>query len=189
MIQHPTMLPSQCVCNKTFKVEHALSCPYGGFPSIRHNKLRDLTAHLITEVCHNVGIKPELQPVTSERLQCRSANLEEGSRLDIMFLGTGQAKCIFDIRVFNPLTPTYHNQSLAASYHRNEQEKIHAYEQRIQEVEHGYFSPSTFSASSGMGPTAKVVYKKLASMIALKHDKTYSQTINWMRCRLSFSLL
>ena len=23
-------------------VEHALSCPFGGFPSIRHNELRDI---------------------------------------------------------------------------------------------------------------------------------------------------
>ena len=27
-----------------------------------------------------------------------------------------------------------------------------------------------FLASGGMGPTAKVVYKKLASMIVIKHD-------------------
>ena len=40
-----------------------------------------------------------------------------------------------------------------------------------------------------MGPTAKVVYKKLAAMIASKHDQPYSQIINWLRCRLSFSLL
>ena len=46
-----------------------------------------------------------------------------------------------------------------------------------------------FSASGGMGPTAKVVYKKLASMIATKHDQNYSQTINWLQCRLCFFLL
>ena len=34
-------------------------------------------------------------------------------------------------------------------------------------------------------PTAKVVYKKLASMIASKHSQSYSQTVNWLRCRLS----
>ena len=39
-----------------------------------------------------------------------------------------------------------------------------------------------------MGPTAKVVYKKLASMIVSKHNQPYSQTINWLCCRLSFSL-
>ena len=44
-------------------MEHALSCPCGGLPSIRHNELRDITAALLSEVCHNVGIEPPLQPV------------------------------------------------------------------------------------------------------------------------------
>ena len=30
----PQLLPSHCVCGKTMSVEHALSCPFGGFPSI-----------------------------------------------------------------------------------------------------------------------------------------------------------
>ena len=40
-----------------------------------------------------------------------------------------------------------------------------------------------------MGPAARVFYKKLASMIATKHNKAYSKTLDWMKCRLSFSLL
>ena len=68
-------------------------------------------------------------------------------------------------------------------------EKRRAYDQRVREIDHGCFSPLVFSASGGMGPTAKVVYKKLASMIATKHNQCYSQTLNWLRCRLSFSLL
>ena len=30
--------------------------------SIRHNELRDITASLLTEVCHNVGIEPCCNP-------------------------------------------------------------------------------------------------------------------------------
>ena len=95
----------------------------------------------------------------------------------------------FNVRVFNPLAPTYQNLSLASSYRRNEQEKRRAYDQRVHEVEYGSFSPLVFSTSGGMGSTAKVVYKKFASMIATKHEKPYSQTIHWLRCRLCFSLL
>ena len=40
-----------------------------------------------------------------------------------------------------------------------------------------------------MGATANVVYKVIVSLIADKHGKPYSKTINWMRCRRSFSLL
>ena len=71
----------------------------------------------------------------------------------------------------------------------NEQEKRRAYDQRVREIEHGSFTPLVFSASSGMGPTARVFYKKLASMIVTKHNKAYNKTLNWMSCRISFSLL
>jgi len=59
----------------------------------------------------------------------------------------------------------------------------------VREIEHGSFTPLVFSASGGMGPTARVFYRKLASMIAIKHRKAYSKTLNWMRCRITFSLL
>ena len=79
----PPFLPSSCVCGSSFQVDHALSCHRGGFPSIRHNELRDLTAHLLTEVCSNVGVEPALQPLGSERMDYRSANTEDSARLDI----------------------------------------------------------------------------------------------------------
>ena len=57
---HLYYIPSTCTCGKSFTVEHALSCPLGGFPSIRHNEIRDLTVNLMAEVCHNVSIEPHL---------------------------------------------------------------------------------------------------------------------------------
>ena len=50
----PAHLPSRCACGNNFNVEHALSCPKGGFPTIRHNEIRDITASLLTEVCTEV---------------------------------------------------------------------------------------------------------------------------------------
>ena len=35
--------PSTCACGSKFSVEHAPSCPKNGFPSIRHNEIRDLS--------------------------------------------------------------------------------------------------------------------------------------------------
>jgi len=40
-----------------------------------------------------------------------------------------------------------------------------------------------------MGPTANVVYKRIVSMIAQKYDKTYSETLKWIRFKLSYPLL
>ena len=76
----PSEMPSMCTCGSKFSVEHALSCAKGGFPSIRHNEIRNLTA---TEVCHDVCIEPGLQPVSNETLTGASANRQDGARLDI----------------------------------------------------------------------------------------------------------
>ena len=108
----PPNLPSHCVCGKFFTVEHALSCPRGGFPSIRHNEIRDMTATLMSEVCHNVKIEPGLQPVTGEQFEHRTANREDGARLDIVaqsFSGRDRQSAFFDVRVFNPYAPCYRN--------------------------------------------------------------------------------
>ena len=185
-------MPLQCTCGKKFSVEHALSCPHGGFPSIRHNELRNITADLLSEVCHNVGTEPPLQPITDEHLIHRTANREDGARLDVAadgFWDNGRQRAFFDVRVFNPLAPSYQNTPLAQCYRKNEQEKKRAYDQRVREIEHGSFSQLVFTTTGGMGTVATVIYKRLAAMIAEKHEKPYSQTMQWIRCRLNFSLL
>ena len=101
----PDRLPSKCNCGVSFSVEHALSCPKGGFPSIRHNEIRDLTATLLTEVCNNVCIELELQPVTDEELTGFIANSQAGACLDIAANGVWGGtfeKTYFDVRIFNP---------------------------------------------------------------------------------------
>ena len=64
----PSRTPINCDCGTQFSVEHALSYPKGGFPSIRHNEIRDLTANLLSEVCNDVCTEPHLQPITGEHL-------------------------------------------------------------------------------------------------------------------------
>ena len=63
----PSQTPAHCDCSVNFSIDHSLSCPKGGFPSIRHNEVCDLTACLLTEVCHDVRVEPHLQPLTGER--------------------------------------------------------------------------------------------------------------------------
>jgi len=56
---------------------------------------------------------------------------------------------------------------LSAAYCKHEQEKRHAYEERVCEVEHGYFIPLVFSTSGGMGKAATIVYKRLANLLSI----------------------
>ena len=83
----PPGLPTECVCGKAFSPEHALSCPTGGYPAMRHNDLRDLTASLLREVAHDVQVEPHLQPLTGETFRHHSAIFEDGARLDVAASG------------------------------------------------------------------------------------------------------
>ena len=83
----PSRSPTSCACGANFTVEHALSCPRGGFPSIRHNEIRDITANLLSEVCNDVQVEPDLQELTTEELSRRTAITTDGARLDIAVNG------------------------------------------------------------------------------------------------------
>ena len=188
----PSKLPAKCDCGNSFSVEHALSCAKGGFPSIRHNEIRDLTATLLTEVCNDVRIEPELQPVTDEALSGATANLQDGARLDIAangFWGGRFERTYLDVRVFNPHAPSNRHTQLSSCYRKHEREKKRAYEQRVREVEHATFTPLVMAATGGLANEANIFYKRLASKLALKWDTLYSSTLCWLRCHLSFSLL
>ena len=76
-------LPSKCVCGEKYTVCHALSCKKGGFVAQRHDGVRDLLTLLIGEVCTNVEVEPQLQPLDNERFNLRSAATSPEARLDI----------------------------------------------------------------------------------------------------------
>ena len=83
-----------------------------GFPSIRHNEIRDITATLLTEVCKDVCVEPDLQPVMPDQLRGASANRRDGARLDISANGVWGGrfeKTYFDVRGLNPIAPTNRN--------------------------------------------------------------------------------
>ena len=115
-------------------ISHALSCPTGGYPTIRHNELRDTTAKLLKEVCQDVTVEPTLQPLSGEQLQARTSNKEDNARLDIAaygFWGSSWQRAFFDVRVFNPCAQSNRNPELSAVYRRHEREKRRAYQQRV----------------------------------------------------------
>ena len=156
----PPHLPDTCVCGLPFSVDHAFNCPRGGFPSISHNELRDITASLMKEVCHNVTIEPILQPLAGETLHPRSAIVDDNARSDVRaegFWDCRQLHAYFYVKVFNPTAATYRNKTLQEAGKRRE------YQDRILNVEHGSFSPLIFSTAGGMGLTASVVFRRLAS--------------------------
>ena len=145
----------------------------------------------MTEVCHDVCVEPTLQPITGEVFSNATAIADDGARLDIAangFWGGRSERAFFDVRVFNPLAPS-NRQPLPTCYRKHENQKKRAYEQRVREIEHGSFAPLVMSLTGGLGNAASVCYKCLASLISAKRDVSYSSTMAWIRCSLSFSLL
>ena len=118
--------PSQRSCDHSFSIDYALSCPTGGFPWIRHNEVRHITALLLSEVCNGVSFEPHLQPLSGGTMQLHSVNTDDNSRLDIAaygFWGSRFERASFDARVFNPCTWSNRQTSLPSTYRRHEQEK------------------------------------------------------------------
>ena len=184
-------IPRTCACGAPNNVDHTMTCKKGGFVCIRHNEVRDLTANMLREVCHDVSTEPTLLPLEGEHLRLRTANLSSEARVDVGARGfwTRGQKAFLDIRIFNPMAACHRELPLEAAHRRNEQEKMRAYEERILHVDHGSFTPLVFTTSGGMGYMAKCFYSRLADLMAEKKHQPRSHVVAWMRCRLSFSLL
>ena len=94
-------LPTSCVCGQPLSVHHALTCPCGGYPSARHDTLRDVIAEAMEEVLSDVEREPVLASLDGETLQGRTANRADDARVDIRAGGfwTRQQDAYFDVRV------------------------------------------------------------------------------------------
>ena len=121
----PGSTPQTCNCGAKFSVDDAMICHMGGFPTIHHNEIRDINASLLTEVCHNVTTEPPLQPLNGETLAARSANTDDGARLDIRARGFWNASQdeFFDVWVFYPNASSNRSTVTSSTYRRHEQAK------------------------------------------------------------------
>ena len=123
-------MPSHCLCGTSNSVSHALSCPKGALPSIRHNHIRDLTANLMTEGRPNVAIEPVLQPLNGETFRYQTSNTQDNARLDIRtqnFWDKSKRSTFSDVRVFNSHAPS-NQMNPSACYRHHELEKRRMYE-------------------------------------------------------------
>ena len=121
-------LPSRCVCSQIFNLEHVLSCKKGGFIILRHDKLRDFTANLLSEVCHDLRLGLQLKPLTGEIYNYSTSNPTEDASVDVSaqrFWVCGQL-AFSNISVFNPLAKCYNSKHLKSIFTTHEKEKKEA---------------------------------------------------------------
>ena len=183
-LQH---LPDRCACGGAFSVDHAIACKISGFPLYGH-EIRDFTADCLREVCQDVEVEPQPQPLTTESLALRSARVADGDRPDILAKGlwtNAWHDTFVDVRVFHPDCPSYLSTAVPALYNRFEREKKRKYSQRVREVELGSFTHIVFSTTGGMGAEAQIFCKRLAGQLSIRKNMPFHLTMKWLRTQLS----
>ena len=95
----------------------------------------------------------------------------------------------FDVRVFHTNTPCYKLQRSSCSLQATRIRQKREYNQRVQNVEQGVFTPLVLTTTGCMGWEASTLYKRLTNMLSQKQDKPYSMVMGWLRCRQSFAIL
>ena len=150
-------LPETCSCGSEFNCDNSMICKKGGFISLRHNDLRDITYELLSEVCKGVENEPMLQPLTGETLKYQAVKTKSNTRLDMSALGfwCRDQRAFFDIRVFDRVAPSHAHQNLDAAHSKQENEKCRQYGDRILHVELASFTPLVFKISGGMSKYTK----------------------------------
>jgi hypothetical protein len=185
-------LPLDCACGKSFSLQHALDCQLGGLRTIQHNELRDVMAQCMREAGHSiVEVEPQLQPLSGESFEYKSAIKDDEARSDIKCCGfwSKMRQAYFDIKVVSPFARSYSHLTPAQLYKQAEREKMRQYRERIMQVEHGDFNPVVFSCTGGMAPQATIILKRLSEKMSAKLGLPHSVVAGWLRCRLSFALL
>ena len=184
-------MPRVCGCGKPSSIDHLLSCHLGGYTNMRHNRLRDLIAKMLKEVCYDVKIEPHLLKVNEGDCVLPHTNKAEQARLDISARGvwTSFDKSFFDVRVTHPNCLSNRSKPFQKIYEENEKEKKDEYNERVLNVEKGTFTPLVFLTSGGMSKECKRFINRLADLQARKKGEEYGDVVRVLRTKLRFALL
>ena len=185
-------LPSTCVCGKPYTFEHSQQCLNGGFIHQRHNEAQELFAFKCQEAgFKDIELEPPLLPVEDEKIESKRAKLMDGALSDVRVRGFrgNKRNAFFEFRVFNSFAKSYSLLKPAECYERFESTRSAEYEDRINKVDCGSFTPMVMSSSGGMGPRMTMALKHLAERLADKTNQLYSVTFALLRCKFVFCLL
>ena len=183
--------PHTCPCGQPFTLTHSLHCTKGGYTHLRHNEIRDTYAKLLDEVCHDVEIEPKLQSLEGESFHNKTTTTEDDARLDIKanaLWGGRFSPTFFDVKILNAHAKSC-PKTISDSYKYHESVKTLKYQQLFLDVEHSSFVPLIFACTGGAALGSTKTAQKLAEKLSEKRNDSYSDTINYIRTKISFALL
>ena len=119
------------------------------------------------------------------------SNTSVEARLDVSCRGLWAPldKAFTDIRVLNPNAMSNARMPIKNMYKHHEDEKKRAYNARVINSEHATFTPLVFTTSGGMATECERFFKRLATLVAIKTNQRYCDTITHIRRRIRFDLL
>ena len=129
------------------QINHCLTYKRGVYVIIRHNAIRDTIAEVLSEICKDVKVEPQLLPLTGEILPAGS-NTADNARTDISAVGLWQPldRAHLDVKVFNHLAQSNAVKDLQKVYSQHQRSKKREYNARILEVEKASFTPVILAA-------------------------------------------
>ena len=189
----PVALPHRCDgCEQRFTVEHAMCCKKGGLVTLRHNDVMAEWHHLcaLALTPSVVSDEPLINTGRDNREEMRqSAEPPKELRGDVSvhgFWAKGQT-AIFDIRVTDVDARSYRSTDTKKVLRRHEEEKKKLYNDACL-ARRRSFTPLVFSVDGLRGQECEAASKRLASLLAAKWSRTYSEVCGFVRSRLALSL-
>eukprot|EP00117_Sycon_ciliatum_P003910 scpid25035/ scgid2046/ len=168
---------SSCICGQDMTIDHAMSCPAGGYPIARHNEIRDILSEAIREILPDVEKEPLLKPFEGETLPHRTANRSLEARLDIRARGfwTRQQDAFFDVRVTHPKASLLSRTDVLRQLKTHEQAKKRESCARVTYCRESilYALALVFSTSGMCGPEGSRFLKNLVSPLLLRKILSY----------------
>jgi hypothetical protein len=191
----PLSLPQRCEgCKQRFTVEHAMSCKKGGLIMLRHNELSAEWSSLCAQGLSPSAVSDEPlihngqgRPAGGSNQRTEVAPELRGDVAAHGFWRRGTT-AVFDIRVTDTDAPSNRGSAPKAILARHEEEKKKKYLPAC-ERQRKHFTPLVFSVDGLMGAEADAARKRLASRLASRWKRAYSQVCGYVRSRLAIALV
>jgi hypothetical protein len=191
----PLNLPAKCDgCGETFSVGHALICKQGGLVTLRHNDVAAEWHHLCARALTPAAVSDE--PLIHHSRDGAAGTGAPGTEIrpeirgDVAVHGFWRrgATAIFDIRVTDTDAPSYRGMAPKKVLEKHEKEKKDKYVEPCL-ARRRTFTPLVFSVDGLRGTEAEAASKRLASRLAAKWKRTYSEVCGFVRSRLALTLV
>ena len=171
-----------------------MSCKKGGLVTIRHNDVVSEWHHLCAQALTPSAVSDE--PLihsgrdNSTRQGAKGTEITPESRGDVAVHGFWKrgATAIFDVRITNIEAPAYRGRDPKTVLARQEKEKKGKYLQHCLDRRR-QFTPLVFSVDGLKGVEAESAMKRLASLLAAKWKRSYSEVCGFVSSRLAITLV